>query len=199
MVNLKNEGWILKKLIAVRHCSATGQERDAALTIAGEKQAHFLADFLIQNNLQIESIISSPFTRAIQSIAPFALRTNLPVGEDERLEERILSNNPMEDWLQKLEYTFTNIDIAFLGGESTKQAMDRVASLIQDILQQEHQVTLLVTHGNLLTLILKYFDNRIGFLEWKNLSNPDIYEITLDEQTTIHRLWGKTVENCYTR
>lgn len=199
MVNLKNEGWILKKLIVVRHCSATGQERDAALTIAGEKQAHFLADFLLQNNLQIESIISSPFTRAIQSIAPFALRTNLPVGEDERLEERILSNNPMEDWLQKLEYTFTNIDIAFLGGESTKQAMDRVASLIQDILQQEHQVTLLVTHGNLLTLILKYFDNRIGFLEWKNLSNPDIYEITIDEQTTIHRLWGKTVENCYTR
>ncbi|PEI39544.1 histidine phosphatase family protein [Bacillus pseudomycoides] len=199
MVNLKNEGWILKKLIAVRHCSATGQERDAALTIAGEKQAHFLADFLIQNNLQIESIISSPFTRAIQSIAPFALRTNLPVGEDERLEERILSNNPMKDWLQKLEYTFTNIDIAFLGGESTKQAMDRVASLVQDILQQEHQVTLLVTHGNLLTLILKYFDNRIGFLEWKNLSNPDIYEITIDEQTTIHRLWGKTVENCYTR
>ncbi len=199
MVNLKNEGWILKKLIAVRHCSATGQERDAALTIAGEKQAHFLADFLIQNNLQIESIISSPFTRAIQSIAPFALRTNLPVGEDERLEERILSNNPMEDWLQKLEYTFTNIDIAFLGGESTKQAMDRVASLIQDILQQKHQVTLLVTHGNLLTLILKYFDNRIGFLAWKNLSNPDIYEITIDEQTTIHRLWGKTVENCYTR
>ncbi|PFW89879.1 histidine phosphatase family protein [Bacillus pseudomycoides] len=199
MVNLKNEGWILKKLIVVRHCSATGQERDAALTIAGEKQAHFLADFLIQNNLQIESIISSPFTRAIQSIAPFALRTNLPIGEDERLEERILSNNPMEDWLQKLEYTFTNIDIAFLGGESTKQAMDRVASLIQDILQQEHQVTLLVTHGNLLTLILKYFDNRIGFLEWKNLSNPDIYEITIDEQTTIHRLWGKTVENCYTR
>lgn len=199
MVNLKNEGWILKKLIVVRHCSATGQERDAALTIAGEKQAHFLANFLIQNNLQIESIISSPFTRAIQSIAPFALRTNLPVGEDERLEERILSNNPMEDWLQKLEYTFTNIDISFLGGESTKQAMDRVASLIQDILQQEHQVTLLVTHGNLLTLILKYFDNRIGFLEWKNLSNPDIYEITLDEQTTIHRLWGKTVENCYTR
>ncbi|WP_144569616.1 histidine phosphatase family protein [Bacillus pseudomycoides] len=180
----------MKKLIAVRHCSATGQERDAALTIAGEKQAHFLADFLIQNNLQIESIISSPFTRAIQSIAPFALRTNLPVGEDERLEERILSNNPMEDWLQKLEYTFTNIDIAFLGGESTKQAMDRVASLIQDILQQKHQVTLLVTHGNLLTLILKYFDNRIGFLAWKNLSNPDIYEITIDEQTTIHRLWG---------
>lgn len=57
----------------------------------------------------------------------------------------------MEDWLQKIEYTFTNIDIAFSGGESTKQAMNRVISLIQNVLEREHQVTLLVTHGNLLT------------------------------------------------
>ncbi|SDZ31304.1 Histidine phosphatase superfamily (branch 1) [Bacillus sp. 166amftsu] len=104
----------------------------------------------------------------------------------------------MKDWIHKLEYTFTNIDIAFSGGESTKQAMERAISLINDILKQEHHVTLLVTHGNLLTLILKHFDERFGFNEWKNLSNPDVYEITISEQTTIHRLWGKTVENRYT-
>ncbi|PEB51247.1 histidine phosphatase family protein [Bacillus pseudomycoides] len=189
----------MKKLIVMRHCSATGQERDAALTIAGEKQASVLAEFLIDNNLQIDSIISSPFVRAIQSIAPFSLQANLSIREDERLTERILSNAPMEDWLQKLEYTFTNIDIAFSGGESTKQAMNRVTSLIQNVLEQEHQVTLLVTHGNLLALILKYFDDRIGFQEWKSLSNPDVYEITIAEQVTIHRLWGNTVENSHTR
>jgi len=188
----------LKKLIVVRHCSATGQEQEAELTIAGKKQAHFLADFLIQNNLQIESIVSSPFTRAIQSITPFASQNNLPIKEDEGLTERILSSAPMKDWIHKLEYTFTNIDIAFSGGESTKQAMERAISLINDILKQEHYVTLLVTHGNLLTLILKHFDERFGFNEWKNLSNPDVYEITISEQTTIHRLWGKTVENRYT-
>ncbi|SCN42471.1 Phosphoglycerate mutase family protein [Bacillus cytotoxicus] len=94
----------------------------------------------------------------------------------------------MKDWLQKLEYTFTNIDIAFSGGESTKQAMERIASLIKHVLEKEHQVTLLVTHGNLLTLILKYF-NQIGFQEWKNVSNPDVYEITISEQPIIHRLW----------
>ncbi|HEK9102855.1 histidine phosphatase family protein [Bacillus pfraonensis] len=189
----------MKKLIVIRHCSAAGQEQDAALTIAGREQANALAKFLINNNLQIQSIISSPFTRAIQSIAPFALQANLPIQEDDRLSERILSEVPMEDWLNKLEHTFTNIDIAFSGGESTKQAMNRVASLIQNVLNQEQQVTLLVTHGNLLTLLLKYFDNRIGFLEWKSLSNPDVYEITIDEQTTIHRLWGATVENCNTK
>ncbi|WP_305926823.1 histidine phosphatase family protein [Bacillus mycoides] len=179
----------MKKIIVIRHCSATGQKRDAELTFAGKDQANTLATFLLENQLQIDHIISSPFVRAIDSIRPYAIQANLSIEEDERLAERILSNVPMDDWLQKLEYTFTNIDIAFSGGESTKQAMDRAISLIQEVLKLEHDTTLLVTHGNLLTLILKHFDHTIGFDTWKTLTNPDIYEITLDEQSIIKRLW----------
>ncbi|MBE7122321.1 histidine phosphatase family protein [Bacillus cereus] len=178
----------MKKIIVIRHCSATGQERDAELTVAGKNQANTLATFLLDNQLQIDHIISSPFVRAIDSIRPYALQAKLSIQEDERLAERILSNVPMDDWMQKLEYTFTNIEIAFSGGESTKQATDRAISLIQDVLELEHTTTLLVTHGNLLTLILKHFDHTIGFNEWKCLTNPDIYEITIDEQCIIKRL-----------
>lgn len=32
-----------------------------------------------------------------------------------------------------------------------------------------------MTHGNLMALILKYFDDHYGFEEWKNLTNPDLY------------------------
>lgn len=179
----------MKKLIVIRHCSATGQERDAELTIAGKNQANTLATFLLENQLQIDYIISSPFVRAIDSIRPYALQANLSIQEDERLAERTLSDVPMDDWLQKLESTFTNIDIAFSGGESSKQATDRAISLIQDVLQLNHTTTLLVTHGNLLTLILKHFDHTIGFNEWRALTNPDVYEIVIDEQCTIKRLW----------
>ncbi|WP_002145060.1 histidine phosphatase family protein [Bacillus cereus] len=179
----------MKKIIVIRHCSATGQERNAELTNMGRDQSNTVATFLMENHLQIDHIISSPFVRAIDSIRPYALQANLSIQEDERLAERILSTVSMDDWLQKLEYTFTNIDIAFLGGESTKQATDRAISLIQEVLKLEHDTTLLVTHGNLLTLILKHFDHTIGFDEWKTLTNPDIYEITLDEQSIIKRLW----------
>lgn len=95
----------------------------------------------------------------------------------------------MDDWMQKLESTFTNIDIAFSGGESTKQATDRAISLIEDVLKLNHTTILLVTHGNLLTLILKHFDHTIGFHEWRTLTNPDMYEITIDEQCSLKRLW----------
>ena len=179
----------MKKIIVIRHCSATGQKRDAELTFAGKDQANTLAAFLLENQLQIDHIISSPFVRAIDSIRPYAIQANLSIEEDERLAERILSNVPMDDWMQKLESTFTNIDIAFSGGESTKQATDRAISLIQDVLKLNHTTTLLVTPGTLLTLILKHFDRTIGFSEWRTLTNPDVYEITIDEQSFIKRLW----------
>lgn len=182
----------MKKLIVVRHCSATGQEHEAPLTAIGEHQANDLASFLITEQLTIQNIISSPFTRAVQSITPYASHMQLPIQEDERLTERILSDVPMSNWLQMLEQTFTDIDIAFPGGESTRQATERVQSLIHSILQDDTQkVTLLVTHGNLFTLILKIFDASIGFSTWKSLSNPDVYEITIEQgMATIHRLWG---------
>ena len=50
--------------------------------------------------------------------------------------------------------------------------------------------TLLVTHGNLMTLLLKHFDDRIGFAEWQQLTNPDVYRISLSaERTEIARIW----------
>ncbi|MGF9965310.1 histidine phosphatase family protein [Bacillus rhizoplanae] len=189
----------MKKLIVVRHCAATGQEHDAPLTAAGQQQAKTLANFLITEQLPIEKIISSPFARAVHSIAPYASQVQLPIQEDDRLAERILSDVPLDNWLQILEQTFTEIDVAFPGGESTRQATERVQPLIHNILQhQEQKVTLLVTHGNLFTLILRIFDESIGFSTWKSLSNPDIYEITIEKHTTtIHRLWRKQFENHY--
>lgn len=90
--------------------------------------------------------------------------------------------------MQKLESTY-KYRYCLSGGESTKQATERAISLIQDVLKLNRTTTLLVTHGNLLTLILKHFDHTIGFNEWRALTNPDVYEIIIDEQCTIKRLW----------
>jgi 2,3-bisphosphoglycerate-dependent phosphoglycerate mutase len=50
--------------------------------------------------------------------------------------------------------------------------------------------TLLVTHGNLMTLLLKHFDDRIGFAEWQRLTNPDVYRISFSaERAEIARIW----------
>jgi 2,3-bisphosphoglycerate-dependent phosphoglycerate mutase len=56
----------LKTLYIVRHCSATGQAPEAELTELGHQQAKELVSFF--EKIEINHIISSPFTRARQSI-----------------------------------------------------------------------------------------------------------------------------------
>ena len=54
-----------------------------------------------------------------------------------------------------------------------------------------HSLALLVSHGNLITLLLNSIDPSYAFEAWKTLTNPDV--LLLEPRTgsyTIERLWG---------
>lgn len=179
----------MKRLYIVRHCSAAGQAPDAPLTSEGKAQAQRLADFL--QDKEIEPIISSPYVRAVNSIEPLAERLNLEVQVDPRLSERILSPEPLENWLDCLKHTFTDFDLAYDGGESSRQAMNRVVAVVDELLPRHPESVVVVTHGNLMTLLLRYFDKRFGFEEWAALTNPDVYLVTVNgSESNVERVWG---------
>ncbi len=178
-----------KTLYIVRHCKAAGQQHDAPLTAEGVIQATQLAERLAL--LPIQRIISSPFLRATQSITPLAQRLGLPIATDARLAERILSSAELPDWIAALQATFDDLDRCFEGGESSRTALQRATAVVSEIVMHPADVTLLVTHGNLMTLLLKHFDPQIGFAEWQRLTNPDVYRVVLTpERTEIARVWA---------
>ncbi|MGD1953550.1 MAG: histidine phosphatase family protein [Leptolyngbyaceae cyanobacterium] len=115
-------------LYLVRHCQATGQDPDALLTETGKQQAIALADRF--SKVSIGRIISSPFTRAYQSIMPLSKHLGLTVEVDERLIERVLSPVPLDDWRKHLAETFVDLDLSFEGGESSRTAMTRGAAAV---------------------------------------------------------------------
>ncbi len=166
---------MLKTLYIVRHCQAVGQEPNAPLTSEGHLQAIALTDLLF--GFGIERVISSPFIRAYQSIAPLAERLGLSIEIDNRLIERVLCATPLDNWRERLAESFTNLDLYLDGGESSRDAMARGFAVIDEVLQQEASQVAIVTHGNLMALILKTFDDRIGYAEWEKLSNPDVYRL----------------------
>lgn len=176
----------MKTLYVVRHCKAEGQEADAPLTPGGVAQSHGLADSLATAN--IERIISSPYVRATQSIAPLAWRLNLAVELDMRLAERVLCAGSRPDWQECLHASFLDLDLSLEGGESSRQAMQRAVAVVTELQRHSAQTTLLVTHGNLMALLLKHFDDSIGFAEWCALSNPDVYRVVLAQPVSIQRL-----------
>jgi 2,3-bisphosphoglycerate-dependent phosphoglycerate mutase len=176
----------MKTLYVVRHCKAEGQEAAAPLTPEGVVQADGLAESLATTD--IERIISSPYVRATQSIAPLARRLGLAVELDTRLVERALCSGSRPDWQERLCASFADLDLSFEGGESSREAMQRAVAVVTDIQRHAAQRTLLVTHGNLMVLLLKHFDDSIGFAEWCALSNPDVYRVVLTHPFSIQRL-----------
>lgn len=177
----------MKKIYLIRHCEAEGQPPEAALTERGFKQAIQLADLF--TGISINRIISSPFVRTIQSIEPLAKRLNLEIETNDLLTERVLSSENLSDWLEKLRSTFEDFDLKFEGGESSNEAVKRIISVVEEVLNSEAENTIIVTHGNLLSLLLNHYNNHFGFEDWKALRNPDVFLLKKEKHSlTYERL-----------
>jgi 2,3-bisphosphoglycerate-dependent phosphoglycerate mutase len=162
-------------LYLVRHCQSSGQAPDAPLTPLGHEQAERLAEVL--DGREIVRIVSSTFLRAQQSVGPLSGRLGLPVELDARLVERNLTSEPLDDWRGALRAAWDDHDLALPGGESSQAATARGLAALRDILAHGRLPAVVVTHGNLLSLLLHAFDGRPGYPTWEALSNPDLCEV----------------------
>lgn len=170
----------MKKIYIIRHCKAMGQEVEAALTVEGIEQAKKLAERLQQYD--IKRIISSSFTRAIQTIEPFSKKVQIEIEQDERLTERILSTENFDDWIEKLEQTFLDENLKYIGGESSKEAVTRIEQLIEELFDSSIEDSAIISHGNILSLLITKYNPDFGFTGWKTMRNPDVFLLTKDGQ-----------------
>lgn len=179
----------MQPLILVRHAAASGQEPEAPLTADGQRQAHTLADLLAGH--RVGRVISSPFVRATASIRPLCDRLELPLETDDRLIERVLSGRPLPDWRDHLRRSFDDPDHCLDGGESARAAQARGSAAVRSALASGVRCVL-VTHGNLLALILNAIDPGVGYDVWSRLSNPDAFLVTgeHDVPTRFLRIWA---------
>src|SRR5699024_1772970 len=112
-----------------------------------------------------------------------------------QLEERVLSTKLLSDWLEKLRTTFKSPYIILEGGESSEEAVNRIIEVVEGAFKSELENTVIVTHGNLMALLLNHYNKQFGFNELANLSNPDIYLLKADSnRVTLQRLWNKVTE-----
>ena len=179
----------MKQIFLIRHCQAAGQEPEAPLTQEGIRQSNQLMDFLSDKN--IDRIVSSPYKRAIDTIQPLSQAIGVPIIVDARLEERVLSSKHLENWMELLRATYENLDQIYEGGESSREAMNRGVAVIHEIMDRTDGNAVVVTHGALMSLILKHFDDSVGFEEWRSLTNPDVYVIRQrDGAYESERIWA---------
>lgn len=128
--------------------------------------------------------------RASQTVRPLSKNTNIKIEIDNRLTERILSTTNLPDWYEKLKETFLDLELTFEGGESSQEAMNRIVAVVEEIFLNGDENTVIVSHGNIISLLLMNYHHRIGFTSWEKLSNPDVFQLSYkNEEVKIKRIW----------
>jgi 2,3-bisphosphoglycerate-dependent phosphoglycerate mutase len=89
-------------------------------------------------------LVSSPYTRAQQSIVPLAQRLGLAVEIEARLTERVLSAASLAQWREAIHQTFVDLDLAWPGGESSRTAMARGRAAIDALLARPERAIVVV-------------------------------------------------------
>lgn len=170
----------------IRHCEATGQAPDAPLTEKGAYQAMAVANLLAYAG--VAYIVGSPYARARQTIQPLSVKSGVPVHTDERLVERVLSCVPLPDWRDHLRNSFDNPDHALPGGESAAEASLRGRAAMDDaVMSAAGRPVAIVTHGNLMALLLTDLGADGGYNIWERLSYPDVFQVPC--RGSINRIW----------
>ena len=178
-----------RDVVLVRHCQATGQQPDAPLTDEGARQAQRLAEFLA--GYPVDFVATSRYRRARRTIEPYAENSGLPIHQDHRLNERVLSTEPLANWEEFVRRSFDDPDLCGPGGESAAHVLRRAQAALDEILDRGHRLPLLVTHGNLMALLLHSLDATFGFQGWQSLTNPDVYLVIrrTDGGGKFERVW----------
>lgn len=182
----------------IRHAESPfmiGQERSRGLSEHGKKDADKVKD--IMQNKRIDVVVSSPYLRAIQTVQGIANSNSLTIQEYEELRERpikgleyILSEKEL---LEAIKKSFEDMHFCLQGGETTSQAQKRAIPIIRTLLEKYKGKNIVIgTHGNIMTIIMNFFQKKYGYDFWINTSKPDIYQLVFDDEQLIdvNRLWG---------
>jgi len=91
---------------------------------------------------------------------------------------------------RKIKSNIPRYGVIIEGGESGDEATKRIVNVVEEALKNEHEIILMATHGNLMSLLIKFFNQDFGFEQWQNLTNPDVFLLSFtNKQVHLERLW----------
>ncbi|QPW49278.1 histidine phosphatase family protein [Bacillus thuringiensis] len=166
------------------HSTYTKEERERPLSEKGHCDAENVTRLLKDGHIDV--VISSPYKRAIQTVQGIANTYNVSIQIEENLRERLLSSEPVEDFNDAIENVWEDWTFAYEGGESNDVAQKRAILCMQNILEKYKGKNIVIgTHGNIMVLLMNYFDSKYDFQFWKTIQMPDVYKLTFDNNRFI--------------
>ncbi len=149
---------------------------ESPLSDRGRAQALALVDTL--SRLGIGRVVSSPWSRALDTVRPFVDASGVPLELDEDLTERRFGGW-IEDFAGFQRRSWEDFGLALPGGESLSQVQARARRAVTRWTGRHPDETLLFsTHGTLLSTYLHALDPSFTFDAWRQMPFPALYRVT---------------------
>ncbi len=170
------------RLLLVRHAESEAprpgleDELIRPLSDKGFLQAQNLVPVLAA--CQPDAIYSSPYIRAVQTVAPTAevLGHSVVIVDDFR--EHRMASTPISNWRAVLSAQWGDFHYVHESGESMAATQARGWSVIEGLLAEHRGETVaLAGHGTIISLMLHSLDPSIDFDFHLAMPNPAIYEL----------------------
>ncbi|WP_270180166.1 histidine phosphatase family protein [Alkalihalobacillus sp. CinArs1] len=178
-------------LVRHAHSTYTPDEYGRGLSQKGTADANKVTELMTEH--QVDVVLSSPYRRAIATVEGIAKEIGQDVIVVENLKERLLAGNPVEDFNAAINAVWSDETFSFVGGESNVDARRRGVQELKRILRTyEGKNVVIGTHGNIMVLLMSYFDDRYDVTFWKSLDMPDIYKLSFHAEDLDHveRIWS---------
>ncbi|WP_216830601.1 histidine phosphatase family protein [Alkalihalobacterium elongatum] len=184
----------MTKLYFVRHAHSTytPDELNRPLSERGSTDATKVTKLL--KTEEIDIVVSSPYKRAVQTVEGIAEYINRKVEIIDNFKERTLTTVPAEDFTLAITKVWEDYNFSWEGGESNIVAQKRGIDTTYDVIERYKDKNVVIgTHGNIMVLIMNFFDKQYDFTFWQNLDMPDIFKLTFDGKVlrNVERLWEK--------
>lgn len=155
----------------IRHAQANNSVRDSRsrpLTEKGKEDRALVTAFLQDKG--INAVFSSPFVRAMDTIAVFADKNHLPIKTVEDFRERRGDNGMHRthpDFVSFLKQQWADFTYTYSDGESLQEVQNRNIAALQKILTDcKGKHIAIGTHGMALSTILAYYEPLFGYADF---------------------------------
>jgi 2,3-bisphosphoglycerate-dependent phosphoglycerate mutase len=179
----------MTRVYFIRHAEPNYDNHDdynRELTPKGIEDRKLVTTFLSDKNIDV--VLSSPFKRAVDTVADFAEKEGLPIETIDDFRERRVDSCWIEDFAEFTKRQWSDFDYKLSDGECLREVQDRNIAALDAVLGKYKGKNIVVgSHGTALSTIINYYDNSFGHEDFEKIRfvMPWIVEFVFNDKKCI--------------
>lgn len=175
----------MTRVFFVRHAEPNYENHDdmtRELTPKGMEDRKLVTAFLSDKNIDV--VLSSPYKRAVDTVADFAEKNGLPIETIDDFRERKVGNGWIEDFTEFSRSQWADFTYKLPEGECIREVQYRNIAALNEVLNRFFGKNIVIgSHGTALSTVINYYDNSYDYEDFEKIRflMPWIVEFVFDE------------------